>query len=183
MVRNFFVAAAILLSTLTANAHPVVIDRDLGGDVATYNDRWKSYAAHQTPVVIKGWCVSACARFMTLPNVCAQPGAVFMLHGLTDASDRVRYASGRRDSLQWESAAAVALQDKYRVYGFGIERYTPRLITTVLERGVSIYYHTPFAVKGRLYTQKFLRVDATRLVPACQPQRSLNSNASAGLTK
>lgn len=118
---------------------------------------------------------------MTLPNVCATPGAYFLLHGITDERGRVYPDRGRADSVLWESPAAVALQDKYNVYAFGIQQEPPPAVLS-LEPGVSLHF-IRFKEKGQTLYQKFLRVQATRLVKACQPQRNLNSNASTEQAK
>ncbi|RYD47230.1 MAG: hypothetical protein EOP83_28345 [Verrucomicrobiaceae bacterium] len=144
-------------------AEPIVIRNDNGGKVAEYNARWKQYSASTDQVVIDGSCTSACARFMTLPRVCATPQAYFYLHGITYGTGEVDRAAGVADSKQWESKIAFTIQQKYDAFGFGFEDRVKRK-EIHKEPGISIVY---FYIPSMDKYQKFLKVKATLFVRPC----------------
>ncbi|RYD66163.1 MAG: hypothetical protein EOP83_05750 [Verrucomicrobiaceae bacterium] len=107
---------------------------------------------------------------MTLPNVCTTNTGYFLLHGLRDAQDRVLYDRGVEDSRRWESPKALALQIKYKVFGFGVETTKPPSLSVPLEKGVSLVYIPMDDEHGNEVYQKFLRVDASLFVRKCEKE-------------
>lgn len=164
-----------LLFTLTlllpcAADNTVIIKQDEGGVVREYNQRWRSYQSSRTPVVIAGACISACARFMTLERVCATDQAYFYLHGVFREGSGVDRAAGIADSLQWESAKAVRLQQKYDSFSFGQVQSRPARVIRK-EPGVAIVYLRADDGHGKPVYDQMLRVKATMLVRRCARPR------------
>jgi hypothetical protein len=155
--------ALLALTSTLSMAQPIVIKNDNGGRVTEYNARWKQYSESSDQIVIDGSCTSACARFMTLPRVCATPQAYFYLHGITYGGGDVDRAAGVADSRQWESKIAFSIQQKYDAFGFGFENTPPRL-EIPKEPGISIVY---FYIPSLNKYQKFLKVRATLFVRPC----------------
>lgn len=70
----------LLLMAGTAQAETVLIVNDYGGNVLDYQARRRELARADA-VELRGRCDSACTIFVSLPNACIGPGAVFGFHG------------------------------------------------------------------------------------------------------
>lgn len=161
-------AAALLVALLPAcsSAETVVITNDGGGYIDAYNQRAALYRNAGTKVVIDGECMSACARYMSLPKVCTTPKGRFWLHGGTDDNGNLHPQSSREDSLLNETPKAVALQDRYGVYRYGTVKKRPKALVVPLEPGVERVYEAVKTRRGTVW-QVWLRVRADKLVPRC----------------
>jgi hypothetical protein len=160
-------AAAVLavVSTSSPARERVVITYDGGGRVAEYNRKWAEYARSHTRVVVDGRCISACARYMSLPSVCATTRGYFYLHGVT-YENVVYRQDGIEDSRKYDTARGFALESRYDTFSMGVVPTRPARVVA-LEPGISKVYHSISESGGPPY-QVFLRVKATLLVPPCQ---------------
>lgn len=143
-----------------------IIYNDYGGYIYQYNARLNHFKQAKTHVVIAGNCYSACTRFMSAPNVCAKPGAYFYFHGAYDAKKSERKPEARTsmlDSMASETPEAFALQNRYKVWWFGLVRSKTPPKDTHIDADIDIIHEM---VKEGLY-QKWLRVRAVRLVRSC----------------
>jgi hypothetical protein len=165
MIKRLLSAALFCLFPTITMAGTVLIKDDPGGRVNEYNSRWQRYRDSQDTVMIDGACTSACARFMTLPKVCATPQAYFYLHGITYGTGEVDRAAGVADSRQWESPRAFSIQQRYDVFAFGFVQ-APRKIVEAKAPGIEVVH---FYIPAMKTYQKFLKVKATLLIPACKP--------------
>jgi hypothetical protein len=156
----------ILYAIITpVSASTVQITADYGGQVSDYIRRWKEYNLNRTHVIIDGMCASACARYMTLPNVCATSRGWFYFHGMTGSDGRLMLQESIDDSMTWETRKAVALERKYGAFAFHIVKTPPAKLSVRKEDGVYIVHLRP--PSGEDYFQKFLKVRANKLVPRC----------------
>ena len=161
------ICAALLCLTLTSASFPtkadIVIDHDEGGEVKKYNQRYFEYHASGDEVVIAGSCMSACTRFISLPNVCAEPEGYLYFHGIT-IDGKVDPVASLADSKRWETPKAVALQVKYGATSFGVvARKASDPSQVALEPGV---WRTYERIGPGLY-QVWLKVKADKLVRPC----------------
>jgi hypothetical protein len=81
MIKHLLVLALMLTaSTAPARAETIVIQDDWGGNVLQYQARRKQLAKADL-VRLQGHCNSACTIFISLPNACVGPKAIFGFHG------------------------------------------------------------------------------------------------------
>lgn len=82
-------AVVISLLLLAACGNPrspdgrVLIENDNGGLIAEYESERVKLASDPSGVVLCGEIESAATIFVSLPNACSCPGAVFRFHGAT----------------------------------------------------------------------------------------------------
>jgi hypothetical protein len=164
MIKKLFFAALLTLVPAFALADTVFIGNDMGGEVDQYTARWKRYSTNGDTVVIDGDCVSACARFVSLPKVCAIPGAHFYFHGITVGDKHaLDVPASIRDSAQWETRKAFLLQQRFGAFAFG----RVKSVTRVTYRVADGVWVTHIFIPSENLWMKFLKVDATKLVPTC----------------
>lgn len=150
----------------TVHRQPTVIANDYGGHVSDYNKNFNYYQENDVPVVLRGTCSSACARFMKLRRVCATPTAYFNFHGLRRTSDNTLLVEeGIEDSRQTDTPEAFALEQQYDTFHMSYTDTRP-YAARQMAPGISIVY-IPVIHGGRTVFQEFLRVKATNLVKAC----------------
>lgn len=144
----------------------ITVKDDMGGVVREYNARWFAYRRSGALVKIDGACASACARFMTLPRVCAMPNAEFFFHGLNRGGE-LDVARGRSDSRDWETHKAFALQEKYGAFAYSQTMVRPYKSRRV-EPGVRIVYDSIWEKSEDPPYEKFLGVKGTVLIRPCE---------------
>lgn len=159
---------ALIFSLVPAFGPEIItIKDDMGGVVREYNARWHQYRRSGALIRIEGGCASACARFMTLPRVCAMPNAEFFFHGL-NRNGELDVARGRADSRDWETAKAFMLQEKYGAFGYA-QTMTRPFKSRRVEPGVRIVYDSIWSnAPNDPPFEKYLGVKATVLIRACE---------------
>ncbi|SOB92235.1 hypothetical protein SAMN05877809_101516 [Rhodobacter sp. JA431] len=65
----------------TASSSTLVVRSDWGGYLAKRRREIDTLRASGTRVELRGTCISACTMYLSLPNVCVAPTAVFGFHG------------------------------------------------------------------------------------------------------
>lgn len=89
-------AIYVSLGSITGNTHPLpgqvmgangtlTIIADSGGNVAQRMIHARQLRAAEVPVVVEGLCASACTIYLTLPQSCTRPDALWMFHGFVDS--------------------------------------------------------------------------------------------------
>lgn len=85
--------ATVAVASRFGDAHPfhgqrfahngqLVVEDDYGGAVLARLIQVEKLERTQTPVVVSGICASACTLYLTLPNTCTAPEALWMFHPL-----------------------------------------------------------------------------------------------------
>ena len=72
----------LMLMAGMAQAEPIVIKNDGGGNITDYRARRAKLATAES-VRIEGKCLSACTIYTTLPNACVMRDAKIGFHGTT----------------------------------------------------------------------------------------------------
>jgi hypothetical protein len=88
---GFLIGAAFKIGILVAPAYAydgesIVIANDLGGDVIAYVRGWQYIATLESPVEIRGYCLSACTLVLGLvpaDRVCVGEDAFFGFHSVS----------------------------------------------------------------------------------------------------
>lgn len=165
MLRAAFIFLTLLLAT-PLSARTLVITDDQGGSIADYNQRYQDLQSNHVQVVFDGACVSACTRFMTLPDACATRRATFWFHGV-QKDGALDVEAGKQDSWRWDTPAAWALETRYNTFAMGFLSARPAAVLPQ-EHGVDKIYVALRSRDGAPRFQEFLRVKASLLVPSCR---------------
>jgi len=144
----------------------VVIKNDEGGIIDNYNMRFDSLERSGLKVIIDGYCMSACTRFMKLRNVCVRANAYFYFHAAS-VDDVVLPQVSRQDSLRTDLPEAFRLQEKYNVFRYGLVQRRPAA-KVYLEKDVERVYQSIWDdAPKRGPFQVWLKVKATKFVKPC----------------
>lgn len=106
--RNISAVALIILSVVSAHAQAqrsfyelslnpqaLSVQRDLGGNIASYIIQSEEFRADQSSVAFNGSCESACTLYLGLApeQICIMPGASFRFHAPSARSVRARMSA------------------------------------------------------------------------------------------
>lgn len=151
--------------TSPVSAKTLVIANDRGGSIDAYNQRYQQLKADHVQVVFDGACVSACTRFMTLPDACATPRGAFWFHGV-QSNGRLNIELGKEDSWRWDNPRAWTLENVYNTFAMGYVSSRPAPVIA-LQHGMDRVFVPIRTEDGSPLFQEFLRVQAALLVPPC----------------
>jgi hypothetical protein len=85
-VIGAFAAALLSATGAFAESEPIVVANDPGGDVIAYVRGWEYIATLESPIEIRGYCVSACTLVLGLvpaDRVCVGEDAYFGFHSVS----------------------------------------------------------------------------------------------------
>lgn len=102
----------------TTNA--MIVTSDRGGLLGQRSDAIQLLRASGQRVELRGLCLSACTMYLSLPNVCVAPTAVFGFHGPSRNQKRLP----QREFEHWSEVMADNYREPLRSWYMSEARYT-----------------------------------------------------------
>jgi hypothetical protein len=118
MIKRLLVLALMLAMPIApAQAEVIVVQDDFGGNVLQYQARRKQLAKADL-VRLQGRCNSACTIFISLPNACVGPKAIFGFHGASPKTGipNVDYFLDMQVGQFYRGAVRQRFIDKWRFH-------------------------------------------------------------------
>lgn len=101
-------------------ASPLIVNSDRGGYLGRRSDQIAQMRATGQRVELRGTCLSACTMYLSLPNACVTPSAVFGFHG-PSANGR---ALSQSDFEYWSQVMAANYSEPLRSWFMNTARFT-----------------------------------------------------------
>lgn len=95
-----------------ATSRPYVVTADRGGYLAKRSDEITHLRAAGRRVEVRGTCLSACTMYLSLPNLCVTPDAVFGFHGPSQNGTPLP----QRDFDYWSMVMAANYNEPLRTW-------------------------------------------------------------------
>lgn len=114
------ITVAIPRQLAAQGANVIVVQSDRGGYIGQRNAEIRTLRASGTRVELQGLCLSACTMYLSLPNACVSPSAVFGFHG----PSRNGQPLSARDFDHWSQIMASGYREPLRSWYMSQARYT-----------------------------------------------------------
>ena len=98
---------------------PMIVTSDRGGYLAARSDEINRMRAIGQRVELRGTCLSACTMYLSLPNICVAPNAVFGFHGPSKSGTPLP----QRDFDYWSGVMAANYSEPLRSWFMTEARY------------------------------------------------------------
>lgn len=118
MLPVVWMAGVVPVAAQTANA--IIVRSDRGGYIGQRDRQISALRAQGTRVELQGTCLSSCTMYLSLPNVCISPKAVFGFHG----PSRNGEALSPTDFDRWSQVMARHYREPIRSWFMNEARYT-----------------------------------------------------------